>query len=186
MDRALIERFTNEPRCFYLEWNSEPPRTTQVDIIDWANLRSNGFRWRTRKLILAEFSTFRSHSLRITDCRCDVSTSSHPAHRRYQEACLRTLKTLVSEYTSEARFATHHPGFRDSLSLMEVESLIVALAGSSLLQRCAFEPELFVQCGSLFSLIRVRPLWVDGWTDSLLERRKRLLYWLEVRRLTRS
>ena len=184
MDRALIERFTNGPGCFHLEWTSEPPRTAQVDIIDWAILRMNGFHWTPPKLMLAEFRTFRSHSVRITDCRCDDPTSSHPTHRRYQEACMRTLKTLVSEYTLEA--PKLHRDFKRSLGLENAESLITALADSSLLQHCVFEPELFVQCGSLFSEAQNRPLSIKRNIDISRERRKRLLDWLEVCGVLRS
>ncbi|KAL0060172.1 hypothetical protein AAF712_013019 [Marasmius tenuissimus] len=181
----LIERYTKRPSCFHLEWTSEPPGTTLVSVlIDWAILKITGFPWHFRPFVSepGAFRTLRSNSMRLTDCRCGVlraagSTSPHPAHQRYQVACLRTLKTLVGEYTSEATWTSHRSNFAGFLQ-PKVEDAIKALADSSLLEHCGLEPEVLAQCNTLFSLPRNCPLKMPLAESQRL--RKKLVDWLET------
>ncbi|KAK1218932.1 hypothetical protein PQX77_018374 [Marasmius sp. AFHP31] len=178
---TTIDRLENLPKRFHLELSidlheSEDNRAafnalendmilkiTDYDYGGFENLDT------TRKIV--ERLDLRSLFV-ITACRCgsdaDFALSSR-FHERYEAACLRAVKSLVSRlssYFSEGKLSMAHVIF-------------VNLVDSSLLQHCAFGPELFAQCRILF------PGNVGKFFNGLLDintkgHRNGLLDWLET------
>ncbi|KAL0566669.1 hypothetical protein V5O48_015336 [Marasmius crinis-equi] len=182
VDPTFMERFTKPPRSFHLKVSSGFPEN-EPEIIHWTVLVTTCHKTgseltrRAKKAFLRYASGEGSPPLpvRITGCYCDDSESdaTHPGHRAYQAACLQTAKAFVSGYCSDDPIESAAP--LDN----ELYSILRNVLDSSLLQHCAFEPELFFTCRAFLSALERRPpssLSSHGWS----KRRTRLLEWLET------
>ncbi|KAJ8072304.1 hypothetical protein PM082_015863 [Marasmius tenuissimus] len=176
---TIIEHFKNRPKCFHLEPFSDGDQyeseqdPAEFDDVEYAViLKINSHRdcnpWRLKQLLKDPRRPF---TLRVTDCHCNSEAdlaSSYRSHRRYEAACLRAVKILVSKtesYPVDAR----PPQFMEFVD-------------SPLLRDCAPGVELFAQCWKFCSL--VDPLSTCRHSNisivGIETRRKKLLDWLEM------
>ncbi|KAJ8074751.1 hypothetical protein PM082_019076 [Marasmius tenuissimus] len=172
VDPDIIARFQNRPKHFHLEssrLSEEDP--IKFDILERAAIFGVSDYRNWEYLFFRDFLKNPPHpfTFRITDCHCnsapDLASSSY-AHKHYEAACLRTVKILLSEPTHWAA-GWHHIPFEN-------------LIGSSLLQHCAFGPELFTQCRILFSLGRGMNTHYRWWSEMNQRHQTKLLDWLET------
>ncbi|KAL0566624.1 hypothetical protein V5O48_015385, partial [Marasmius crinis-equi] len=184
VDSDLIKRFENQPKCFHLDVSFDRFQH-DADILHWVVLvtvqerTESELTRRTERAFLKYAPAWRISSplpIRITDCYCHSESSTQcPGHHTYQAACLDTAKALVSDYR------TNDPTISDG----ELARILLNVVDSSLLEHCAFEPELFQLCRMFFSTVEhhpPRPWWqrqrsfLNGWVTC----RVRLLAWLET------
>ncbi|KAJ8072308.1 hypothetical protein PM082_015867 [Marasmius tenuissimus] len=183
LDPNIVERFENGPKHFHAESSidlhaSEEDRV-RFHVLEHAVILAVN---RCRHWDSEAFEDISNAPLRFTFtvkvCRCnsDVGLASFCPHaKRYEAACLRALKTLVSNTLSRDSDGSSNSNL--SPAPYDVyENLIT----SSLLHHCVFGSELLAQCRTLFSL--GRPV---GWpgaslTPGIEKHRKKWLDWLET------
>ncbi|KAL0564397.1 hypothetical protein V5O48_017649, partial [Marasmius crinis-equi] len=179
VDPGLIERFRNPPKSFHLQVFPDASHHND-DIIHWAILITTCHETyseltRRAKEAFSRYAREGSPSplpISITSCDCLEESSTHPDHHAYQAACLRTVKAFTSDYCCADLTKTSR-ALDD-----ELDGILRNVLDSSLLQHCAFGPELFSICETFLSAVKRRPpswLSTDGWE----KRRMRLLEWLQ-------
>ncbi|KAL0571879.1 Rho guanine nucleotide exchange factor [Marasmius crinis-equi] len=185
VDSGLMERFRNHPMCFHLELSPDVPQI-QDDILHWSILRLTGCESRSSTRVRADMvcTAYEEESkypfpLRITGCYCeDRMASDDPGHRAYQDACLKTAKALISDFSSAASAERSPTSIINDVEF-ELTATFRNLANSSLLQHCIPEPEL---CSTFFtallgcSSISLEVTLASGESEKRLAR---LLNWLE-------
>ncbi|KAK1233403.1 hypothetical protein PQX77_003439 [Marasmius sp. AFHP31] len=149
---TTIDHLKNQPTRFHLEssidlHDSEESRAAYDTLENDMILRITGCYYYSEgnlRTIQENLERLGPRLSMITDCRCasnaDFALSSR-FHERYEAACVRAVKRLVSRFSSYSSdgksFAAH--------------GILVKLVNSSLLQHCGFGLELFTQCRILFS-----------------------------------
>ncbi|KAJ8077085.1 hypothetical protein PM082_001508 [Marasmius tenuissimus] len=176
---TTINRLRNRPKRFHIESSIDPDeseenRATFDTLENLAILAITGFGYDKGsgssycKLMERLEKLGSCSSFMITDCRCGSDAdfaSSSCFHERYETACLRTVTYLVSR-VSKKYWQSAYKTF-------------VRLVDSSLLQHCAFGPELFTQCRILLSYLVPDPsIW--WYKDPIKVHRNKLLDWLET------
>ncbi|KAK1218919.1 hypothetical protein PQX77_018361 [Marasmius sp. AFHP31] len=155
----VIDRLKKEPKHFHLESNyemEEVPNAGFDNLEHAVIIQLSGYRW-WQPLGLGGAS--RSSALwpfRVTDCRCDLERDlgrSSSSHKRYEAACLRALKALVSEASNYCSDSAPH-----------VRYTFEHLIDSSLLQHSARDTLLVSSMPNF----------------KIEERRTKLLDWLET------
>ncbi|KAJ8090414.1 hypothetical protein PM082_019012 [Marasmius tenuissimus] len=187
-DADIIRHFQNYSGCLHLEsphglHHSEEDRATFDALAHVVILRLNGYYqcWESetfevpkglRGISRGPGSWLSMFRLTGCDCHSDADFESSRSHRRYEAACLRAVNALVSSASSHHSNRFWRTGYR----------MFSDLVDSSLLQHCAFGPELFAQCRILFS-------WAAANTSSnsfymstawQVERRNKLIAWLKT------
>ncbi|KAK1218928.1 hypothetical protein PQX77_018370 [Marasmius sp. AFHP31] len=184
---TTIDRFKNPPKRFHLESSidlheSKENCAAYDDLENDMVLRINGYLNPSPPLI----GMIRKNSERLgprswfmfTDCRCSSDADfalSFRFHERHEAACLRAVKRLVSDIS---------PYFPRGDDPSKAHDVFAKLVDCSLLQQCAFGPELFTLCRILFwGIDREPPNGEDPDGLSYIDaesRRNKLLDWLEV------
>ncbi|KAL0566451.1 hypothetical protein V5O48_015560 [Marasmius crinis-equi] len=176
VDPNLMSRFSDPPNCFHL--HLDPRLPSNHDIIHWAILTSTGciaessMTVQVNKAYNDRASITPEHPFLLTACSCCDHDSDDVAHRTYQSACLHTLQILVSDFHI-------HESRNESGIGSEANAIFKNLSDSTLLQHCAFQPELFALCDLFLSAAKACQHLKMSPGQSR-RRRAKLLGWLET------